>query len=65
MSSTNSKAVKVQHALILLKADNERTQSDWTVEVAGLLENHYADKDTLVCNNLHIHTNEFLLGAIM
>lgn len=57
--------MKVQHAPILLKADNERTQSDWTVEVAGLLKNYYADKDTLVCNNFHIHTNEFLLRAIM
>ena len=39
-------------------AREQRTKSDWAIEVAGLLDTHYADCDkiTLISDNLNTHT---------
>ena len=39
-------------------ARKQRTKSDWAIEVAGLLDTHYADcnKITLISDNLNTHT---------
>src|SRR6266850_5949991 len=39
-------------------AREQRTKADWAIEVAHLLDTHYADCDqiTLVCDNLNTHT---------